>query len=76
MLHVNTDRTGAKLNEVYKQEVMNLRDLIDGIKKGKKYYINNLSDIFRKHNHLLDDLQLPTSIGPWWYVLVTYYQTT
>jgi len=58
--------TGARLEDVFKQEVMNLRKIVEGLKQGKRYYINNLSDIFRKHHELLDDLQLAESIGPWW----------
>lgn len=58
--------SGSRLAEVFKQEIINLREIVNGIKNGKKYYINNLSDLFRKHNDVLDDLQLPTTIGPWW----------
>jgi hypothetical protein len=61
----DTDRTESKISDVYIQQQMKLSTLIENIKQGKKHYINNLSDIFRRHNEVLDDLQLPETIGPW-----------
>lgn len=52
---------------VQKAKEMTVEEAVNGMLSGKKYYLSNVDTIFRKHNDLLDMVQLTERMSPWAY---------
>lgn len=55
---IKTHRSYMSNKGSEKYEYVKMKDFVDGIRKGKKMYINNISRIFGYHPELLNDLNL------------------
>lgn len=63
----NSNKCELGYASVQKAAVMNLRDAVNGMRNGKKYYLSNVDTIFRKHNDLLNQTLLVERLSPWAY---------
>lgn len=61
------DKCRGGYASMQKARVMSLREAIEGMQAGKKYYLSNVDTIFRKHNDLLNETELPLRLKPWAY---------